>query len=74
VKLYLGQTLIVDQNNSASTAEVLAADITDLSQPITLTANIPAALASKGYLFARIGVKANGVAEYLYSQPEQIEL
>ena len=74
VRLYLGQTLIVDQNNSAGTAEVLAADITDLSQPITLTANIPAALAGKGYLFARIGVKANGVAEYVYSHPEQIAL
>ena len=74
VTLYLGQTLIVDQNNSASTAEVLAADVTDLSQPITLTADIPASLANKGYLFARVGVKANGVAEYLYSHPEQIAL
>src|SRR5690606_7454193 len=45
VRLYLGQTMIVDQNNSASTGEVLAADVTDLSQPITLTANIPASLA-----------------------------
>lgn len=74
VRLYLGQTMIVDQNNSASTGEVLAADVTDLSQPITLTANIPASLASKGYLFARIGVKANGVAEYVYSHPEQVAL
>lgn len=74
VTLYLGQTLIVDQNNSAATAEVLAADVTDLSQLITLTANIPASLANKGYLFARVGVKANGVAEYIYSQPEQLAL
>ncbi|HWK98435.1 MAG TPA: DUF3823 domain-containing protein [Parapedobacter sp.] len=74
VRLYLGQTMIVDQNNSANTVEVLAADITDLSQPITLTTTIPASLASKGYLFARIGVKANGVAEYIYSHPEQVAL
>ena len=74
VALYLGQTTIVDQNNSAASGQVLAAEITDVNQPITLTANIPASLASKGYLFARIGVKANGVAEYVYSHPEQLAL
>ena len=74
VAIYLGQTLIVDQNNHGARGEVVSADITDLNQPIDLTISIPASLASKGYLFARVGVKATGVAEYLYSQPQQLTL
>ncbi|GGG75990.1 hypothetical protein GCM10007415_04610 [Parapedobacter pyrenivorans] len=74
VAIYLGQTLIVDQNNSAARAEVVSGAIADFNQPIELTVSIPASLADKGYLFARIGVKATGVAEYLYSQPQQITL
>lgn len=74
VAIYLGQTLIVDQNNNAARAEVTSGDVDDFSEPIDLAISIPASLASKGYLFARIGVKASGVAEYLYSQPQQIVL
>ncbi|MBK1441355.1 DUF3823 domain-containing protein [Parapedobacter sp. ISTM3] len=74
VAIYLGQTIIVDQNNHAARSELVAGDITDLSQSIRINVSIPAALASKGYLFARIGVKASGVAEYLYTQPAKITL
>ncbi|WP_262249306.1 DUF3823 domain-containing protein [Parapedobacter soli] len=74
VAIYLGQTLIVDQNNSAARAEIASGDVDDFTQPIDLQVSIPASLASKGYLFARIGVKANGVAEYVYSHPERIAL
>jgi len=74
VKIYLGQTTIVDEVNNASSAEKAAAAITDLSQPISLTANIPADIASKGYVYARVGVKAVGVGEVLYTQPVKISL
>ncbi|RDC61960.1 DUF3823 domain-containing protein [Adhaeribacter pallidiroseus] len=74
VNLYLGTTTIVDQNNNAGGAEVLGTAITDLSQPITLTVNAPANLVSKGYTYARIGVKTEGVAERLYSVPQQVSL
>lgn len=74
VNLYLGTTTIVDQNNNAGGGELLAAAITDFSQPITLTVNAPANLVSKGYTFARIGVKTEGVAERLYSLPQQVSL
>ncbi len=72
VAIYLGQTLIVDQNNYTARAEVVSGDITDLSQSLSLTVSIPASLADKGYLFARIGVKASGVAEYLYTIPQKV--
>lgn len=74
VAIYLGSTRIVDQNNHAARVEISAGDITDLNQSIRINVSIPAALASKGYLFARIGVKTTGVAEYLYTQPEKLTL
>ena len=74
VKLYLGQTVLVDENNNAASIERLAATIADLSQPVSLTVNIPAALVTKGYVYARLAVKTTGVAEYLYTQPVKITL
>jgi len=74
VRLYIGQTMIVDQTNNAAIAEKAASAITDLTQPITLTAAIPAALASKDYVYARVGVKTVGVAELVYSMPQKVSL
>jgi hypothetical protein len=72
VRIYIGQTIITDQNNNAATAQKLAAAIPDISQPIVLNATIPAGLATKDYVYVRIGVKAVGVAELLYSEPVQL--
>jgi len=74
VSLYIGQTLITDQNNSAAITTAGAATITDINQPITLSAAIPTALADKDYVFARVGVKTAGVAELLYSPSEKVAL
>jgi hypothetical protein len=74
VRLYIGQTTITDQNNNAANAQKAAAAIPDLSQPVTVTATIPASLASKNYVFVRVGVKAVGVGELLYSKPQEISV
>ncbi|KAA2239493.1 DUF3823 domain-containing protein [Chitinophaga agrisoli] len=74
VRIYLGATTVVDQVNSVASVEKAAADIPNIGQPIQLTVNIPSSLSSKGYLFARIGVKTAGVAELLYTMPQKIEL
>lgn len=74
VWLYIGQTLITDQNNNVASISKPASEITDLSQPITLSVTIPASVASKDYAFVRIGVKTQGVAELLYSQSQKIVL
>lgn len=74
VRLYIGQTNITDQNNNAAIVTKVATDITDLRQPINLSAAIPAALSNKDYVFVRIGVKALGVGELVYSQPQMIRL
>jgi hypothetical protein len=74
VNLYLSSTTIVDATNQAANREKLAAAITDLSQPVDLTIDIPAGLAGKPYVFARIGVKTRGVEELAYSAPVKIQL
>lgn len=74
VRMYIGQTLITDQTNNAGNAQKLAAAITDLSQPQTLSMAVPASLATKDFVYARVAVKAVGVAELVYSAPQKIML
>ncbi|HTE26033.1 DUF3823 domain-containing protein [Flavitalea sp.] len=74
VRIYIGQTIITDQNNNAANAQKLAAVITDISQPVTLTATIPASLLTKKNVFVRIGVKAVGVGELFYSQSQELAI
>jgi hypothetical protein len=73
VRLYIGQTLITDQNNNAANASKAAAAI-NITQPVTLSATIPAALINKGYVFVRLGVKTAGVQELYYTAPQKIML
>jgi hypothetical protein len=73
VRIYIGQTLITDQNNNAANAQKLAVDVT-LGQPVTVTATIPASLLTKEYVYARVGVKTNGIAELIYSAPQKLGL
>ncbi|RYZ35649.1 MAG: DUF3823 domain-containing protein [Sphingobacteriales bacterium] len=72
VRLYIGQTIVTDQTNNAASAQKTAAAIPDLTQTITLSATIPASLASKDYVYVRLGVKAVNVAELLYSPSQQV--
>lgn len=74
VRIYIGQTIITDNNNNNANSSKTAAQITDLNQPVTLSVNIPASLAGKESAFVRVGVKAVGVNEYAYSMPQEISL
>lgn len=74
VNLYIGTTTIVDPGNNVGNAQEVAANITDLSKPITLTAGIPANLASREYIYARVGVKTSGVGEMLFGMPQKVML
>ena len=74
VNLYVGTTSIVDPNNNAGNAQEVAANIKDLSKPITLTATLPAALAGRDYVYVRIGVKTSGVGEILFGAPQKVML
>ena len=74
VNLYVGTTTIVDPNNNAGNVQEVAANITDLSKPITLTATLSPALAKREYVYARIGVKTSGVGEMLFGAPQKVML
>ena len=74
VTLYLGATTIVDQVNSVAATSKPASEITNITQPITLTVAIPPSLSAKGYVYARIGAKTSGVAELIYTAAQKIEL
>lgn len=72
-RLYLGPNLILDQNNNAGNVELKASGIAP-GQPVTLNLNIPAGISNESYIFARVGVKTNTVAELLYSQSQKVQL
>ena len=74
VRIFLFGTTIVDHVNQVATGTVNASAITDMTQPVNLSVAIPASLAGKDYVYARIGVKTVGVPEYLYTQPQRISL
>jgi hypothetical protein len=74
VRLYLGRTTIIDQNNNDAVVTKSASAITDLTQPINLSVALPASVAGKDYVFARVAVKTAGVAEPAFSIPQKISL
>ncbi len=74
VNLYVGTTTIVDANNNAGNAQKVAADLTDLTKPVTLTVSLSNTLANRDYVFVRIGVKTAGVGEMIFGAPQKIAL
>jgi hypothetical protein len=72
-RLYLGKTMITDQNNNVASMTLNATDIA-LGQTATLSVSIPASLASADYLFARVGIQTVGVGELYYTASQKIQL
>ena len=76
VKVYLGKSVLTDQNKSEASVDV------DLSEYVPVTGNvnmtqaieIPSSLAGYPYIFSRVGVKSSQSNEYYYTQVEKIEL
>ncbi len=74
VSLYIGTTTIVDATNNGAVSNQTGAALADLSQPINFSVALPAALAGRDYVYARIGVKTLGTGEMLYTQLQKIVL
>ncbi|MDR1813863.1 MAG: DUF3823 domain-containing protein [Tannerella sp.] len=72
-RLYIGKTIITDQNNNAANVTLNASDIS-LGQSATISVDVPSSLASADYVFARIGVQTSGVGELYYTAPQKIQL
>jgi hypothetical protein len=73
VSLYVGKTNIVDAVNNLGAVSINGGDISDITQPVTLTLTIPAALSAQPFFYARASIKTAGVAEQIYTQPIKIE-
>lgn len=70
--LFLGYTQFVDTSNQFTSSGKGAADLTSLGQPVTLAVTIPTGIT--GPIYARVGVKTQGVNELIYSPVQQLAL
>ena len=75
VSLYINQTTFVDNrgNYHLAVQHLQAADIDDLSN-VSLSLPIPDLVRAQNYVYARIGVKIEGVEQMIYSPVQQLEL
>jgi len=72
--LYVGTTSIVDASNNAGFSDKTGAELSNLTVPLTYSYTVPTTLTSISYIYARIGVKATGVGELLYTPVQKIQL
>lgn len=73
VVLYVGRSILTDQNLFAQRVELPAGSI-QLGQPTSISTELPASLAELDYVFVRIGVRSNLSGEYYYSQVQRFNL
>lgn len=74
VSLYIGTTAILDNINNKQRSELAASAIGSLSAPINLELNLNSQLASRDYVFARLGIRISGVNEMIFSQVVKLQL
>jgi hypothetical protein len=70
--LYLGYTQFVDNNNQFASVSKGTSDLANLSQPVNLSVAIPSS--ARGTIYARVGVKTQGVNERIFSPVQKITL
>lgn len=73
VRLYLGGSILTDQNKNEGAVNANLSNIT-IGQEATLTMAIPTSLANKDYLFARVGIRSTVSSEFYYTQVQKISL
>ncbi|MEZ0542815.1 DUF3823 domain-containing protein [Fibrella arboris] len=74
VTMYVGTTQFVDVTNNVGSASLTGTALADLSKALSVPLTLPAAVSSRPYFYARIGVKTVGVAELIYSPVQKITL
>jgi hypothetical protein len=73
VTLFVNNTQFVDTNNSlVGNITKSGDDVSNLSQPLTFSLTLPSTV--RNAVYARIGVKTQGVNELFYSPVQKIEL
>lgn len=71
VALLISSTQFVDVTNSIGRTELAGTAVADLNKDLSFSVTVPTTL--RGAVYARVGVKATGVAEYLYSPVQKFE-
>ncbi|AWW32269.1 hypothetical protein DN752_20180 [Echinicola strongylocentroti] len=72
VVLYLSKTAFVDGRTSISSARLGGGDIADMSS-IQLSTEVPNMTPTQGYVFARVGLRIEGVEDMIFSSIERID-
>lgn len=75
VSLFLNKTQFVDQRGDYNLArtDIAGGDVVDINN-ISLSTNVPDLVRSQSFIYARIGVKIEGVEDMLYSPVQRLEL
>ncbi|MFT4024882.1 MAG: DUF3823 domain-containing protein [Flavihumibacter sp.] len=73
IGLFVNKTDIVSASGDQNMRQqkLQGSDFPDLTN-ITLTAEVPSVTPAQNYMFARVGVKIDGVEDWLYSQVQKI--
>jgi hypothetical protein len=71
VVLYINKTQFVSGGDNISTASINGSAITDLNN-VSLQANIPTIVPTQNYVFARVGLKIEGVEDRIFSPVQKI--
>lgn len=72
VTLYLNNSQFVDNFNQVTQVSSSATALGNLSQPLSLSVAVPSS--AKSFIYARVGVKAQGVNERIFSPVQKIAL
>lgn len=70
--LFINKTIFVGVDNNIGRTDITGANITDPNN-VTLNVSIPSISPAQNYVFARIGVKANGVEDWIFSPVQKIQ-
>jgi len=73
VRLYIGRSLLTDQNRTESRFDVELSQIT-YGQETVITRELPDELKNLGHVFVRLGVKSGQSGEYCYTQVQRLDL
>jgi hypothetical protein len=70
--LFINKTIFVSNDNNIAKTDIAGSAITDPNN-ISLDVTIPALVPTQKYVFARIGVKTDGVEDWIFSPVQKIQ-
>lgn len=73
VVLFINKTAFVSNDNNIARTEIGGGAIADLNN-ISFEVTVPAINPTQNYVFARIGLKANGVEDWIFSPVQKVQL